>query len=158
MRESLREIGVPARSWGLVAAMLGLSWLLPDMRQSVVSSFGLYATIAFACGMSGVVLTFVQAGVARKGAVVLVSLLIWAIAVGWLYLNDTPPGRFEWFGGIVFGFGIVLVPVVISAFFANLRSGPAWTFAQVTSLALLAAPLSDMVGLVLSMVIFQSYV
>jgi len=145
---------MPTGLWIGLATALGLTWLMvPYVLPSVGAEFGLHVTIAIACGMSGVVLGRMRSGLVRKGAVVLVLLLSLVIAVGWLYLTNIRPGDFDWFRGIVFGFGLVLPPVAISALCARWRSGPTWTFAQVTSLAILAAPLSSCAGLVLVLIL-----
>ena len=146
---------MPVLLWSGAAAVLALTWLLPEIREAVVERLGLHATVAIVCGVSAVALTFLQAGLMRRTGILLLLLLCWIIALGWLYVNRLHPERFSWLGGITVGLGAAILPVAIAAFYANRQSGSLWTFVQVTSLALLAAPLSSIAGVLLVALIFR---
>jgi len=73
---------MPVILWISAAAVLALTWRIPDTRLAVVPSLALYAIIAVVCGIGGVGLTLVDPGLRRKRAVVLILVLSWAIAAG----------------------------------------------------------------------------
>jgi hypothetical protein len=155
MKASSRKPSTPVLVWSGAAAVLALTWLVPGLRQAVVAQFGLYAAVAIVCGMGAVALRHAQPGLMRQGAIVLLLVLSGMVAVGWKYANRAHPQQFSWPAAIVVGLGGVLLPILIAALYANEKSGAGWIFARVTSLSLLAAPLSLMGGLILGLWIFH---
>jgi len=150
MTNSLAALGA-TRLWLAVLTLLALSWLDGEMRRMTLELFGLHAALALACGIGAVLLTRLRPGPARWVGVILVLLLALLIGVVWEYLYLKP--RLGWPDAIGGAASFLIVPGALAAFYGNrgLRAG--WTFVQVASLAIAAAPVSTIMSFYLAVMI-----
>jgi hypothetical protein len=151
MTNSPAAVGA-TRLWLVALTLLALFWLEGEMRRMTLeTAFGLHAVLALACGIGAVLLTRLRPGPARWVGAVLVLLVALLIGVVWEYLYLRP--RLGWPDAIGGAASFLIVPGAIAAFYGNrgLRAG--WTFVQVASLVIAAAPVSTTVSFFLAVMI-----
>jgi hypothetical protein len=142
---------MPPRMWIGALLLLGLTWLPPSLREAALGRPGLHAVLAIVCGLGAVALRMLATGPTRRTGVALLVVLSWAVAVTWEYLGRDAPGFFKWPSAIAASLVLVGLPVLTAAIVANVESGATRRFAQVTSLAMAAAPVSTAAALVVNL-------
>ncbi len=141
--------------WLVVLLVLALPWLSGEIRQATLDWFGLHATLALACGLGAVALKAIQPGMARRTGVIVLLLVCLTMAMVWQYVDRPPQAPFNWPDAIVGALGFVALPGVTAAIYATLQGGASSTFVQVTSLAIVAAPVSTALTLVVATLILR---
>jgi len=146
-------VAVTPRLWLGVLLVLALSWLSREARQAALDYVGLQVALALACGEGAVLLRKTRAGLARGTGVIVLLLVCLAIGTVWLYLDRSPREPFSWPDAIGGTLTFLVVPGIAAVLYGNRQLGAGWTFIQVTTLALVAAPVSATVSFMLAVAI-----
>ncbi len=141
------------RPWLLILLLLAFSWLEGEMRRLTLERFGLHVALALAFGIGAVLLTKMPAGLARWTGLIVVLFVGAVIGIIWQYLHRPPLAPFGWSDAIGGAVSFLIVPAIIAAIYGNQQLGAGWTFIQVSSLAIVAAPVSTLVSFILATLI-----